>query len=164
LRKPIGLNVGAALFTGALAVVALAGSYGLELGTVQEIGPGFFPVILAVILLALCAALFLVSIWGAPEQDEFGLPVRSRSLVGIIGALALFALTMRGTDLGPVHFPALGVTGATPLAILTAGLAARETHWPQLLALAVVLTAGCTALFRYMLGLPLPVAPWIIGY
>ncbi|CAM3652172.1 hypothetical protein [Paracoccus yeei] len=53
---------------------------------------------------------------------------------------------------------------ATPLSIILAGLAAKDARPGELVIFAVILTAVCIALFRYALGLSLPVAPWLIGY
>ena len=53
---------------------------------------------------------------------------------------------------------------ATPLAVIVSGLAAKDSKLPELLLFAAVLTVFCIGLFRYALGLSLPVAPWLIGY
>jgi hypothetical protein len=149
----------------AVAVLGLLGFYAttqLDIGTLAEIGPGLFPWALALILMALSLVLIVVTWRGpsAPWYPTFNL----RALGGIIGALLIFALFMRGTAIGPITLPALGVTGATPLAILVAGFADKQTRWKQLAIFAVCLTTFCTLLFRFALGLPLPVAPWLIGY
>jgi hypothetical protein len=48
--------------------------------------------------------------------------------------------------------------------VITAGFAARDVRMGELAIFAVVMSAACLGLFRYALGLPLPVAPWLIGY
>jgi hypothetical protein len=134
---------------------------GLEFGSLAEIGPGLFPVALGVLLLAL--SLILIGIGALQGSGEDLVAPGSealRAILGIVAALVVFSLTIRGTG----FLPALGVTGATPLAIMIAGAASRETRWLDLVVFAVVLTAFCTALFRFLLGLPLPLAPWLLGY
>ncbi len=79
-------------------------------------------------------------------------------------AVIAFAVTIRGYHLGPVTIPALGLAVATPLSIIVSGLAAKDTKPLELIVFAVVLSAICIGLFRYALGLSLPVAPWLIGY
>ena len=148
-----------------VSVIALLGYYAttqLDVGTLAEIGPGLFPWALAIILAVLSVVLIVTTLRG--RSDTWHPSINLRALGGIIGALLVFALLMRGTVLGPVALPALGVTGATPLAILVAGLADKQTRWSQLAIFAVCLTTFCTLLFRFALGLPLPVAPWLIGY
>jgi hypothetical protein len=79
-------------------------------------------------------------------------------------AVVLFAMTIRGYELGPVHIPELGLVVATPLAVIVSGLAAKDTKLTELLLFATMMTVFCVGLFRFALGLPLPVAPWLIGY
>jgi hypothetical protein len=155
-----GQTVGGMLVA-AIAVVALISASALGFGSLAEIGPGLFPVALAVLLLVL--SLILVSIGvlsGSGEDRQVPGPEALRSLVAILAALVAFSLTIKGSG----FIPALGVTGATPLAILIAGVASRETRWLDLVVFAVVLTTFCAVLFRFLLGLPLPLAPWVLGY
>jgi hypothetical protein len=155
-----GQTVGGVLVA-ALALVAWMSARGLEFGSLAEIGPGLFPVALAVLLLVL--SLILVGIGaltGASEDLAVPGPEALRSLVAILAALVVFSLTIKGSG----FIPALGVTGATPLAILIAGVASRETRWLDLAVFALVLTTFCAVLFRFLLGLPLPLAPWLLGY
>ena len=84
--------------------------------------------------------------------------------IGLVTVAVLFAVTIRGYEVGPVHIPELGLLVATPLAVIVSGLAAKDSKLPELLLFAAVLTIFCIGLFRYALGLSLPVAPWLIGY
>ena len=81
-------------------------------------------------------------------------------LIGVF----LFALTIRGYDFGAFSVPVLGMSVATPLAIIFAGAAAKDVRFGELLIFTAVLTVICIGLFRFALGLSLPVAPWLIGY
>ncbi|MFN0193807.1 MAG: tripartite tricarboxylate transporter TctB family protein [Aestuariivirga sp.] len=138
-----------------IGAIALVSTSDLESGTFAEIGPGLIPRVLAVILLLLG---FAISVSGFTINAEDGhaahLRWSPRALLCILGAAVLFGLTVRS----------IGLTLAAPLAILIAGLASKETKWTELIVFAVVLTAFCTVLFRYLLNLPVPVAPWFIGY
>lgn len=155
-----GHTVGGALVA-VTALVAWLAARGLEFGSLAEIGPGLFPVALAVLLLALSIVLVSIGALNGPGED-LAVPGAGalRSLVAILAALAVFSLTIKGSG----FIPALGVTGATPLAILIAGVASRETRWLDLVVFALVLTTFCAVLFRFLLGLPLPLAPWLLGY
>lgn len=155
-----GQTVGGTLVA-AIAVVALMSASALGFGSLAEIGPGLFPVALAVLLLALSLVLVGIgALKGSSEDRQAPGPEALRSLAAILAALVAFSLTIKGSG----FFPALGVTGATPLAILIAGLASRETRWLDLVVFALVLTTFCAVLFRFLLGLPLPLAPWVLGY
>ena len=155
-----GQTVGGTLVA-AIAVVALMAASALGFGSLAEIGPGLFPVALAVLLLVLSLVLVGVGVLnGSGEDQQVPGPEALRSLVAILAALVAFSLTIKGSG----FIPALGVTGATPLAILIAGFASRETRWLDLVLFALVLTTFCALLFRFLLGLPLPLAPWVLGY
>ena len=86
------------------------------------------------------------------------------TMVPVVAGVVLFAVTVRGYEFGPLHIPELGLLVATPLAVVTSGLAAKDSKLWELLIFAAVLTAFCIGLFRFALGLSLPVAPWLIGY
>jgi hypothetical protein len=155
-----GQTVGGVLVA-AVAVVALMSASALGFGSLAEIGPGLFPVALAVLLLVLSLVLVGVGVLSRSGEDlpAPGADAR-RALVAILAALVVFSLTIKGSG----FIPALGVTGATPLAILISGAASRETRWRDLAVFAIVLTTFCAVLFRLLLGLPLPLAPWLLGY
>lgn len=85
-------------------------------------------------------------------------------MVPVLVGIFLFALTIRGFDFGSFKIPVLGMAVATPLAIFCSGMAAKDARLVELLIFTVVLSALCIALFRFALGLSLPVAPWLIGY
>jgi hypothetical protein len=160
LKKDLAGGLAIATF----ALVAFISTFHLETGTMTDIGTGFFPKVLSLILFAL-AILGIVA--GLVQKSTESLSVANpnwRVLLGILGALVAFAITIRGADFGALRIPAFGISGATPLAILVAGAASPETRWWQLALYAVALTLFCALLFRFFLGLPLPLAPWLIGY
>ena len=78
--------------------------------------------------------------------------------------MLLFALTIRGVDFGVFKFPALGLSVAGPLAIIFSGFADKESRFWELILFAVGLTLGCIGVFKFVLRLPIPVAPWLLGY
>lgn len=142
VRAPRDLAAGAALV--ATAAVALWAGADLEVGTLRAVGPGMLPrtfaLLLAVSGLAMCAAGFLHD----GERLERW-PLRAPILL-VLGVVA-FALTIR----------AAGLIVAGPLVVLVGGSASPESRPKELLVLAVVLTAACAALFRWALGLPIPI-------
>jgi putative tricarboxylic transport membrane protein len=62
-------------------------------------------------------------------------------------ALVAFALTIR----------TVGLSVAGPAVVLVSGAASSETRPVELLIFAAILTAACIGLFRFALGLPIPV-------
>ena len=79
---------------------------------------------------------------------------RLRGPLFILGAAVAFGFAVRP----------LGLAVAGPLAIVIGAFASRETKWLEMLIFGVVLTALCVGLFKFALNLPIPVAPWAIGY
>jgi hypothetical protein len=58
----------------------------------------------------------------------------------------------------------LGLLFAGPLVVLFSALASGETRWVESAVFAVAMTGFCFLLFKQLLSLPMPVAPWILGY
>ena len=137
---------------------------GLELPFVTRngsVGSGMLPKLLAGLIVLLGIAQ-LVLAYRKPGPGAGTWPL-ARFLPVFIGVVA-FALTIRGSAVGPLVIPPLGMAVAAPLAIIASGLAAKEAKIGELLVFAVVLTAFCVGVFRYGLGLSIPVAPWLIGF
>ena len=72
----------------------------------------------------------------------------------ILGAVAAFALTVRP----------YGLVVAGPLAILISAFASAEVRWIETIVWGSIMTAFCIGLFKFALGLPIPLAPWLLGY
>ena len=87
-----------------------------------------------------------------------------RGLLCILGAVIAFGLTIRGFDLGVVKLPALGLVVAGPLAVTLAAVADAGTRPREIVIFAIGLTAVCVIMFRFILRLPIPIAPWLLGY
>jgi Tripartite tricarboxylate transporter TctB family len=139
----------------AVAGLAIIGSRNLETGSLAEIGPGLFPRALAAFLMFTSALLLWRGWQPRTVPDSRFLTGRSlRAVVAILGAVLVFGLTIRG----------LGLLLATPIAILVSGFAGSDTRWVELSIFAVALTVFCSGLFRFALSLPIPLAPWLLGY
>jgi hypothetical protein len=144
-----------------LGLLALWAGSDLPLSSESGASSGLLPRFLSVIIVGLGLIQLYLS-WSEPgaSTGEW----RLRRMVPVIAAVFLFAITVRGYVVGPIHIPELGLLVATPLAVVISGLAAKDAKLPELLIFAAVLTAFCIGLFRFALGLSLPVAPWLIGY
>ena len=144
-------------FIGGLAIVAVAVlawwlARKLPGGAGGGMGPGTLPKSLAV-LLGLLGALLAASSFFEKE----GLRLQRWSLRGplfILGALVVFGIAVRP----------LGLSVAGPLAIGVAAFASDEVRWGETLLFGLLMTAFCIGLFKFALGLPIPLAPWLVGY
>ena len=115
----------------------------LPIGTAAQMGPGYYPILLSIILVGLGSA--IVFGFGG-EGDDPGEVVSLRSFLLVAGAPVLFALTIR----------TLGFLPATFLAVFAASLADRSATLMQALTTAIGLTVFCVAVFSYGIKVPYP--------
>jgi hypothetical protein len=131
------------LFFGAVATW-FARDY--PMGTALRMGPGYFPMVLGVMLLALgaitCAA--GLALRGEPIER-----MRTRPLLLILAAVGAFALAVE---------PA-GIVVATVLATALAAAASPESRAREFAVLLAVLLALAVGVFTYGLGLPFKLMP-----
>jgi putative tricarboxylic transport membrane protein len=137
-------NLAAGLVLVAVATVALRSTARLEVGRLRAMGPGMVPRSVAVLVglsgLLLVAASLLRD---GPSLARW----RLRGPVLVSLAILGFAATIRS----------VGLAVAGPLVVILGGSAAPDFRWKELVTFAIVVTAACIALFRYALGLPIPV-------
>ena len=126
-------------------------SLGLEMGTSLRMGPGYFPMFLAVLLTGLGAGVVFSSLRSVGEAVG---SYAWRGMIFILGAPIFFGLTVRGLGFVPSIF-------LTTLIAALAGLKLKP-HYAVLLAVAV--TIFCTLVFSVALGLPFRrFGPWLPG-
>ena len=143
-------------FLGGLVIVAVAGfaywlARDLPGGSSGGMGPGTLPKGLAVLLGMLGAALAVTSML---EEGETIQRWSIRAPLLILGALVVFGLAVRP----------LGLVVAGPLSIVIGAFASDEVRWRETFVFGVLMTALCIGLFKFALGLPIPLAPWLLGY
>ncbi len=144
-------DAAAGIFLIAVGVIALWQGADLSAGTLNQIGPGMLPRALAV-LTAVCGIALVVEAFLTPGVglERWSL----RGLLFVLGAVVAFALVVRP----------LGLVVAGPLAVIIGSFASPETRLVETLIFSAIMTTFCVVLFKFLLGLPIPVAPWLIGY
>lgn len=135
--------------------VAFGGYFALEalrydFGTPFRMGPGFMPVLLGGILVALGIAVAAKGV-GKPDE-EAAPPWPWRGLVLVLGTILFFAATFRGLGFIPV--------------VLIAGLATALSSTRNSMLSALVISVGlcvlCLLIFVVGLGMIVPlVGPWL---
>lgn len=124
-------------------------SLGLDMGSTLRMGPGYFPMLLSVLLIALGGVICFNSFRQMHIAVE---PYAWRGMVFILGAPVFFGLTVRGLGFVPSIF-------LTTLLAAFAGLKLRPL---QAVLLAVAVTLFCTLVFSIALGLPFRrFGPWL---
>jgi hypothetical protein len=141
-------GLGGALFIAVGAMFAFQ-SWGLELGTAFRMGPGYFPFVLALILMLLGLVVVIQAI--RTDGEPLG-PIAWRGLLFILPAPILFGLTVRGLGFVPAIF----------LAALVASFASRRMSPLMSITISGGLTLFATLVFVRALGLPFRlVGPWL---
>ena len=134
------------------ATFALA-ARGYERGTADQMGPGYFPFWLGIVLAVLGAVVTLRALGRTAPRTTLA-AWDWRALAWITGSVVLFALALQPLGL------ALSLAGL----VVLASLASREFTWKGTLANAVFLVALNLGVFVFGLDLPLPVWPALAGF
>ncbi len=124
------------------------------LGTTGQMGPGYFPTVLGVILVVLGGAI-VVQAFLSPdlEREPFG-RIPWRALAMTLAAVMVFGLTVRG----------LGVAPAVFLSALLSALSSRTNSPLAAAAIGIGLAVLGVPIFIVALSLRLPlVGPWLGG-
>jgi Zn-dependent protease len=142
-RSPKDFWVGL-IYLGTSAVALWTGR-NLPVGTGSEMGPGYFPTGLAILLGAFGVASMVVAFTRNGERVE---PIAWKPLGLVALGLVLFALLLKP----------LGLAGALAVMILTAASASSEFRFDvKALVGLIAFIAVCCLVFRVLLGLPVPV-------
>jgi hypothetical protein len=123
-----------------------------SIGTAANMGPGYFPTALGVIVILLAIAILLKSL--APSAPaETAEPLYWRVLALILGPVVLFGLLL----------DFIGLIAALVVLIAIACYASHEFSWKATLATAGVLLAACLTVFVWGLKLQFQLWPAFIG-
>ncbi|GGE51662.1 membrane protein [Agaricicola taiwanensis] len=148
MKKPQDFFLGL-IFLGVAIVIAVY-SRQYDLGTTRQMGPGYLPLVIALLLGGFGILLAARSFFGDWEPAE---RLGISQAVLVLGGAALFGLLVR---------PA-GLIVAALVLIIVAGFAYRPRKRLPLLVFAVLLTAGCVIVFPWLLGQQIPVlGSWFV--
>ncbi|WP_313666254.1 tripartite tricarboxylate transporter TctB family protein [Shinella sp.] len=124
-------------------------SFELELGTALRMGPGYFPFVLALILVLLGIVILIQSV--RMDGGPLG-PIAWRGMFFILPAPIFFGLTVRGLGFAPALF----------FSALIAAFASTRMRPLMGVVLAAAVTVFSVAVFSYALGLPFErFGPWV---
>lgn len=127
-------------------------SLGLEMGSTLRMGPGYFPMLLSILLVLLGLAVCVTAFGSVHIAAE---PYAWRGMVFILGAPVFFGLTVRGLGFVPSLF----------LTTLLAAFAGLHLKPLQAVLLALAVTLFCTLVFSFALGLPFQrFGPWVSAF
>jgi hypothetical protein len=128
------------------------GTTDLAMGTSIRMGPGYFPLMLAVILGILG---FIILVKGVGREPSPLGAVSWRGILFILAGPIVFGLTVRGLGLAP----SIGLVAGI------AALASSRATWKMIVGIVVCLVAFCVIVFSYGLGLPYAlIGPWVAPF
>jgi putative tricarboxylic transport membrane protein len=123
----------------------------LGMGTSIRMGPGYFPTILSILMIALGAVITVLALRKPAREIGAGI-LPWRGIILVIGATLLFGITLRGIGLAP----------AVVIIVLATAWASRYASLRASVPLSIGLAVFCALLFIRGLGLPLPLfGPWL---
>jgi hypothetical protein len=130
-----------------LSALLIARNY--RMGTASRMGPGYFPVMLAILLIGI-GIIVAVSAFRSGEGKVPKLALRP--LLIVTGATALFGVLLNGA----------GMLLTTIALVIASRLARPEDPWLETAILGVALSALCAAVFYFGLRIQIPLLPtWI---
>jgi hypothetical protein len=136
------------------------GSTSYSVGTGARMGPGYFPLMLGILLAILGSAIaFKALVVETENGDKIGAWAR-RPNGFIIGANVLFGILLGG--LPSIKLPAMGMVVAIYGLTIVASLAGERFKLKEVLILATILTVGSYLAFIKLLNLQFPVWPTFI--
>jgi hypothetical protein len=131
-----------------------------NIGEGARMGPGYFPLVLGLLLAAIGAFTIFESLVVETEDGE---PIGSwawKPLGYIIGSNVVFGLLLGG--LPAIGLPAFGLIAAIYALVIIAAKAGEEFKWKEVLVLATILAVGSWLAFVKLLNLQFPVWPSFI--
>lgn len=144
VRSPRDLLAGLLFCAVAAAAIWLSGD--LEYGSTRNMGAGFFPRWIAILLLALGA---FIALRGFAVDGPRLEGISWRLALPILGSIVLFGLAVTQ----------LGLLLTIALSIVTAAIAGRGYRRAEVVLLAVGMSVFCALLFVWGLSLPMDLLP-----
>lgn len=128
---------------GLVAVLALREGMSIPLGTARRMGPGYLPMLLGIVLMALSVLILLLPERRSEPEPETAFPLRG--LLAVVGAMVAFALLL----------PIAGLFPAIVALVFVAALADPTARPLGTAVIAGALGLLSVAIFVWGLGLPL---------
>lgn len=135
-----------------VGIIFAVGASNYSMGSSARPGPGYFPLILSVLMAILGGVVLFKAL---TIETEGGDPIGSiawRPLLVIVLAITVFGAGL----------PRLGMVITVPLLIIIVSFAGDEFHWKGVIVNSVVLTAFAWFVFVYGLKLTIPLWPAFI--
>jgi hypothetical protein len=145
----------------AFGVAFAWGAAGYNVGSGARMGPGYFPLIVGVLIAIMGSLIVFKSLAIKTEDGEPIGRIAWRPLIFIIGANLLFGVLLGG--LPSIGLPPMGLIAAIYVLTFVASLAGGRFAWKGVTVLASLLALGSYLAFVVALKLQFPVWPTFIA-
>jgi hypothetical protein len=136
------------------------GATNYTIGTGARMGPGYFPLLLGIVLAVLGALIMFYSLVEHTEDGDKVGKFAWKPVVYILGANVVFGILLAG--LPSIGLPAMGLIAGIYALVLIASKAGETFVLKDVLVLATILAIGSYIAFIWALKLQMPVWPTFI--
>jgi len=144
IKSPKDFWAGVLFVSIGLFAIVIGSNY--TLGTAARMGPGYFPRILGILLVALGA---MIAIRGVRVPGDPVPPFKWRPTLVVLGSVVLYGIIIQS----------IGVAISTVILIVSASAASHEFRFRESVIAGVLLSALAVFVFIVGLGLQLPIWP-----
>jgi hypothetical protein len=140
-----------------IGIAFAIGATRYSFGTAGRMGPGYFPLVLGLLLAFLGSIVVVKALVHQPEGQAAADPWPWKAIIFILGANILFGVLIGG--LPSIGLPPMGLIVAIVAVTFVASLASTQWSWRNVTLLALVLVGGSYVIFVMLLRLVLPILP-----
>lgn len=144
-----------------LGVAFAVGAGNYEVGDAARMGPGYFPMLLGVLLAILGGIVALKSIGDTEKPGEKIGAIAWKPLGLIIGANLLFGAMLGGIPM--IGLPPMGLMISVCVLVVVASMAGDTFRLREALIVAAILATGSYVIFMLLLNLPFQAWPTFIA-
>jgi hypothetical protein len=148
IKHPKDFWAGVMFITFGIISIVIGSDY--PLGTAARMGPGYFPRILGILLIALGA---MLSLRALRSHGDAVPRFYFKPLLIVLGSVVIFAIAL----------PTLGLVLSAILVVVLSSLASHEFTWTASIISGVVLSTACVLAFVYGLKLQFQIWPVFFG-
>lgn len=130
-------------------------------GSAARMGPGYFPLMVGILITILGVVITIKSITVKTEDGEPIGRIAWRPLIFIIGSNLIFGVLLVGVR--SIGLPAMGLIVAIYALTFVASLAGDQFKFKEVLILATILAIGSYVAFELALKLNFPIWPAFLG-
>lgn len=133
-----------------IGIGTVAGSMNYDVRTLARMGPGYFPLMLGVVLIIIAALILATPSVLAEEAQTPGGEPQYRAWAFVVVAVSLFVILGKYGGLVPATF----------VLVALSALGDRSNSWKSALVLAAFITALAVGIFHFGLRLQFPLFTW----